>query len=301
MKGVVFREPGGPEVLRVEDVPTPVAAEGQVLVRTEAIGMSYYETAMRAGVFPYPVPLPVVFGFEAAGLADDGRRVVVFDMTGGAYAEVMASPPAAMTVIPDGLSATDAVAVAGQASTAAVVLKAAELTGGETILIESAAGPVGGYLAQLARRQGVKTIIGTAGGAAKIAHALKNGFDEVIDHNADGWQQTVPADIDVIFECIGGESARKMLPALKSGTGRMIGYGLISGSFPAIEATDLEPRGLRYSRASMENPPVREMLNLAVNGELTPLIDSVLPLEQAAEAHRRYEARLATGKIVLVP
>ncbi|WP_163508689.1 quinone oxidoreductase family protein [Fodinicola acaciae] len=294
MKGVVFREPGGPEVLRVEDVPKPVPADGQLLVRTEAIGMSYYETMLRSGGFPFPVPLPVVFGFEAAGIAD-GRRVVAFDMTGGAYAEFMVTSADKVTDVPDGLSAADAVAVAGQASTAAVVLEHAKLTGGETILIESAAGPVGGYLAQLARRAGVARIIGTAGGPAKIEHALKVGFDEVVDHNVEGWQSRL-SGIDVVFECIGGESAKKTLSVLKSDTGRMVGYGLISGSFPDIDENDP-----RYSRASMDNLPAREMLELAANGDLTPLIDSVMPLEKAADAHRRYENRLATGKIVLVP
>lgn len=273
MKGVVFREPGGPEVLRVEDVPAPVAGDGQLLVRTEAIGMSYYETSMRAGIFPFPAPLPAIFGLEAAGVVVggelDGTRVVVMDMTGGAYAEFMAAPTEAVTVAPEGMSAADAVAIAAQASTAILQLQKAKLTGGETILIESAAGPVGGYLAQLARRQGATRIIGTAGGPAKIKHALKNGFDEVIDHNVDGWQESVPRDIDVIFDCIGGESAKRLLPALKAG-GLMIAYGLISGSFAAVDPADLDPRDLRLVRAGIEPPPIREVLDLAATGNLTP-------------------------------
>ncbi|WP_163572961.1 quinone oxidoreductase family protein [Fodinicola feengrottensis] len=173
MRAIVMRRTGGPEVLRLEDVPVPVPAAGEVLVKTEAIGASYPETLLRSGAFPVPGGLPAVAGIEAAGtvaaVGDGvdagmiGRRVVLMDTCGGAYAEFCASPLSAITEIPDGLSAVDAVAVGGMAATALAVLQDAELAGGETVLIESAAGQVGGYLAQLARRAGAGRIIGTAG------------------------------------------------------------------------------------------------------------------------------------------
>lgn len=313
MRAIVMHRIGGPDVLQAEDVPAPVPAANQMLIRTEAIGMSYYETAMRAGIFPFPVPLPAVFGFEAAGTVMEvgpgadpalaGAQVVVMDMTGGAYAELLAAPAEAVTPVPDGLSAADAVAVAAQAATAACVLDQAGLVGGETVLIESAAGAVGGYLAQLARRRGVARIIGTAGGRAKLEKARERGFDEVVDHSEPGWQSRVPRGVDVVFECIGGTSARLLLDALTPGTGRMVAYGLISGDWPAVEPADLEPRGLSLVRASMaEVDGARsEVLALAARGELTPLVDSTLPLAEAAKAHQRFEDRLAAGKIILLP
>jgi NADPH:quinone reductase-like Zn-dependent oxidoreductase len=304
---MVLRRTGGPEELRLEDVPVPTPGDGQLLVRTEAIGMSYYETLLRRGVFPFPEGIPAVFGFEAAGTVTEvgdgvdatlvGSRVVAFDMSGGAYAEFMAVSSDAATVIPDGLSSADALAIAAQATTAAVVLDQSGLVKGETVLIESAAGSVGGYLAQLARRNGAGRIIGTAGGPRKIEYARKLGFfDEIVDHNVDGWQARVPTGIDIIFECIGGESAKLLVPALTAGTGRMVPYGLISGSRPAVDKEHLVD-------VRMEAPAEvrREVLDLAVRGELRPLIDSTLPLAEAAKAHQRFADRVATGKIVLVP
>src|ERR1700733_7695954 len=121
MRAVVMHEPGGPEVLQLEEVPVPVTGAGQVLIRAEAIGVSYSEIPMRAGVFPPPAPLPLTFGLEAAGVvtaigsgadpALQGRRVVVLSTTFGAYAEYLAVPATSVTVVPDGIGAADAVAV----------------------------------------------------------------------------------------------------------------------------------------------------------------------------------------------
>src|SRR5437016_1431968 len=121
MRAVLLPENGGPEVLKLEEVPTPSAGPGQVLVRAEVTGVAYYELLMRQGQFPMPSGLPAVFGFEAAGEVvetgegvDDGlrgRRVAIMSTTGGAHAEYVAVPAEAVTLIPDGVSAADAVAV----------------------------------------------------------------------------------------------------------------------------------------------------------------------------------------------
>src|SRR5262249_10939046 len=160
----------------------PALAPGQVLVRTEAIGVGYYETPLRSGVFPYPGPLPAVFGFEAAGTVTEtgdgvdpalaGSRVVVMNLTGagGTYAEYVATGAATLAPIPDGVSAVDAVSVAVQGAVALTLLRTAQLTGTESVLVEVAGGGVGGYLTQLARTYGAARVIGTAGSAVKRDH-----------------------------------------------------------------------------------------------------------------------------------
>jgi NADPH2:quinone reductase len=211
MRAIVLHETGGPEALKLEDVPEPAPGPGQVVVRTEAIGVSYTEAALRAGVFPPPVPLPAVFGLEAAGVVTEtgegvdpglnGRRVTVLSTSLGSYAEYLTATADTLAFIPDGLSSPDAVAVANFGAVALCLLRSARLTGGETVLVEVAAGGVGGYLTQLARENGAKRVIGTAGSQAKRDYARSIGADEVIDHNAAGWT-TALADGSVDWSSI---------------------------------------------------------------------------------------------------
>jgi NADPH:quinone reductase len=173
MRAIVMRETGGPDVLRLEDWPVPAAAPGEVLVATEAIGVNFVETRIRAGALlpMWPATLPDVPGGEAAGTvvavgegvdpARTGTRVATMGGS-GAYAEYLTTPAEAAIAIPDSLSAEAAVAVAAQGATALALLRAAALTGREAILVESAAGGVGGYLLQLAREHGAHRVIATA-------------------------------------------------------------------------------------------------------------------------------------------
>src|SRR5271154_950488 len=120
MRAIVLREAGGPDNLKLEDVPIPVPAPGQVLIKTEAIGVSYTESVMRSGTFP--LELPLTFGIEAAGVITGtgggvdtsllGRRVVAMSISQGCYAEYVAVPLEAVTEIPEAVQADDAVAVA---------------------------------------------------------------------------------------------------------------------------------------------------------------------------------------------
>jgi NADPH:quinone reductase-like Zn-dependent oxidoreductase len=269
-----------------------------------------------------PVPLPVVFGFEAAGTvtavgegADPalvGRRVVVMSFTGGSYAEYVAVPAETATLIPGALSAAEAVAVAVQAAVALSLLRAARLTGGESVLIEVASGGVGGYLTQLARDYGAGRVVATAGGPAKRERALEQGADAVLDHTDPGWPDEVRealagSDLDVVFESIGGASAKRLLDVLTPGSGRIMFYGVLDGE-PALTPSDLLYRGLTLvgcGGLTAWGERVRaaraEVLDLAARGRIRPLLDRTLPLADAAEAHRRIEDRAALGKIILVP
>jgi NADPH:quinone reductase-like Zn-dependent oxidoreductase len=323
MRAIVMREPGGPEVLALAEVPVPAAGPGQVLVRTEAIGVSYYETLMRAGAYPMPNPVPSVFGFEAAGTVTAvgsgvaptlvGSRVCVWNMTAsGSYAEYVAAPLETTVPIPDGLSSTDAVAVVVQGAVALCLLRAAQYAGGESMLVEAGAGGVGGYLIQLARRQGAGRIVATASSPAKRRRALELGADLVEDHTDPDWPDRVRealagATVDVLFEAIGGTSTRRHLDALTPGTGRIVIYGRLSGEPPALTTDEVAARGLTLIRGSGGDWVQRvqdaraEALELAAAGEIRSMVDGPLPLAGAAEAHHRIEDREAIGKVVLTP
>ncbi|MEU8195420.1 zinc-binding dehydrogenase [Microbispora amethystogenes] len=321
MRAIVMHKTGDPEVLTLEEVPTPVPGPGQVLVRTEAVGVAYYETAMRSGLFPMPRPLPSVFGFEAAGVVTEvgkgvdggltSRRVAIMNATGeGTYAEYVTAAADALVPVPDSLTATDAVAVAVQGALAMTLLRTAGLTGTETVLAEVAGGGVGGYLTQLARPMGAARVLATAGSPAKRELARELGADDVFDHTDPGWTERLReagGPVDVVFESLGGASAGRVLDAMTPGTGRMLLYGLLGGP-PAVTPMDLLQRGLTLvgcggpeSWMSRVLAARAEVLDLAARGGLRSQVDSVLPLADAAEAHRRIEARTAVGKVVLVP
>jgi NADPH:quinone reductase-like Zn-dependent oxidoreductase len=317
MRAIVMHQTGGPEVLKLEEVPQPAAGPGQLVIRTEAIGVSHTEAALRAGGFPLPAPLPAIFGFEAVGVVTEtgdeagkeltGRRVVVMNTGLGAYAEYVAAQADTATLVPDGLSSADAVAVANFGAVALCLLRAARLTGTETVLVEAAAGGVGGYLTQLARELGAARVIGTAGSEAKREYARGIGADDVFDHTDPGWPAKLgEGTIDAVFESLAGETTAKLLDALTSGTGRILLYGLLTGA-PTITPLDLMTRGLTLTGCAGLDWLARvqaaraDVFDLVARGRLKPQIDTVLPLADAARAHERFDARVALGKVILTP
>ncbi|MBO2451809.1 zinc-binding dehydrogenase [Actinomadura barringtoniae] len=303
-----MHETGTPEVLVPEEVEAPTPSPGQVLVHTEIVPVAFYETLLRSGTFPFPRPLPTTFGFEAVGTLN-GQRVFLMDLnSSGTYAEHVATSPENLTPIPENVSSEDAAAITVQGAVTLGLLQKAALTGNETVLIEVASGGVGGYLTQLARAYGAGRIIATAGGPAKAAAVRDLGADTVLDHTDPTWpEQLKEGEVDLVFDSIGGDSTKTLLPALARGTGRILQYGVLNGP-PAITAADLIPRGLTLTACSSEGPWLDtveaakpEALKLVAEGRLKPRIDETLPLAEAAEAHRRIEARTPTGKLLLRP
>ncbi|MFJ4650692.1 zinc-binding alcohol dehydrogenase family protein [Nocardia sp. NPDC088792] len=326
MKAIVLHEPGGPEALRLQEIPVPEADAGQVLVRTEAIGVSFHETLMRAGVFPMPSGPPATFGFEAVGVVtavgDEvdagliGQRVFVMYGGGGqfgsgTYAEYCTAPVATLTPIPEDLPGPDALTLGVQGAVALALFHTAGLTGAENVLIEVAGSGIGAYLTQLVRDRGAHRIVATAGTSAKRDRAKALGADVVVDHTDPAWPEQVRAALgaerlDLVFESLGGPGT-ELLDTLTPGTGRILLYGLLNGA-PDYTPLDLLIRGLTVvgcggltGWADRVAAARTEAFALASAGLLTPLIEEVLPLAAAAEAHRRLENRTATGKLVLVP
>ncbi|WP_039798992.1 quinone oxidoreductase family protein [Nocardia araoensis] len=322
MQAIVMTAPGSPDVLVAADVPAPRAGAGEVVIRAEAIPVLYPETKLRSGEFPLGAPLPLVFGFQAAGVVTEvgaqvdpaliGRRVVVSTQGSGAYAEFVAAPADSVASIPDGLSFVDAAAVLMNGSVAIPLLETAALTGTETVLIEAAATGVGSALVQLAKEFGAARVIGTAGGSDKAAHARKSGADEVIDHNDPEWTTGLReildgATVDVVFDSIGGASAAGLLDLMTPLRGRMLGYGWLAGAPAQVSASDLLMRGLTFTGCAGPDWLNRvaqartAVLARAAAGGLDSPIEAVLPLDQASRAHRLLEERAVLGKIVLRP
>ncbi|MGY2026700.1 quinone oxidoreductase family protein [Nocardia gipuzkoensis] len=322
MQAIVMTAPGSPDVLVPREVPAPRAAADEVVIRAEAIPVLFPETKLRSGEFPLGAPLPLVFGFQAAGIVTEvgtqvdpaliGQRVVVSTRGFGAYAEFVAAPADSVASVPDGLSTVDAAAVLMNGTVAIPLLETAALTGDETVLIEAAATGVGSALTQLAKEFGAARVIGTAGGPEKAARARELGADEVIDHNDPAWttrlRETLGgATVDVVFDSIGGESASGLLDFMTPLRGRMLGYGWLSGAPAQITATDLIMRGLTYTGCAGPEWLNRvaaartTVLARAAAGGLDPMVEAVLPLDQASHAHRLLEDRAPLGKIVLRP
>lgn len=321
MQAIVVTAVGEPEVLQLRELPDPHPGPGEIVVRATAIPVLYPEIALRTGVFPMPAEFPAIFGFQAAGSVAEigngvdpallGARVIAATMGSGAYAEKVCVPAESAIVVPEGLSIDEAAAVLMGGSVAMTLLRRAALTGAETILVQAASAGVGGYLTQLAREFGAKRIIATAGGT-KTEDARALGADEVIDHRDPNWPQRLrevlgDSTIDVAFEAIGGPAAADLLDLMTPLHGRMLGYGSLSGAPAPITASDLLARGLTYTGCAGSAwlgavaATRAEVLERAAEGTIRPLIDRILPLEQAARAHRLVQDCATTGTIILRP
>ena len=322
MRAIVMHQTGGPEVLRLEEIPAPEPGPGQLLVRVEAIAVSSFEAQLRAGSLPLPGGLPAVPGAEAAGTvtrtgagADErlaGKRVAVVTGGRGSYAEYVAVPAAMATEIPGGLPAADAVAVA-PGGVALGLLDKAALRPGDTVLAEAGASAVGSYLIQLAREAGAGKVIATAGTPARREHVRALGADIVLDHTGQAWPQALRealdgATVNVAFESIGGPAAQQVAGTLTPGTGRMVCYGNLSGEPAVIDLAVLRASGTTatgcggpawFTHVLTRTRP--EIFRRALDGRVRALTDSVMPLEEAAKAHQRIEDRAAQGGIILVP
>lgn len=318
MRAILLTALGGPEVLVPAEVPRPVPGAGRILVRAEAIPVLHPELALRSGVFPLTAEPPVVFGYQAVGTVAEvgadvpdtllGTRVAVTTDGVGAYAEFVEAAAQTAVAVPDGLTSAAAAAAGMPGSVALPLLERAALTGSETVLVQAGATGIGAALVQLAKANGARRVLATAGGAAKAARAAELGADAVLDHSDPAWpEQLTAASVDVVFDSIGGPATARLLPALTPGTGRILSYGWLSGAPAELTAAQLIPAGLTVTacagpawsaRVAAARPAA---LALAAAGTFDPGVGAVLPLEQAAEAHRGLERRTELGRPILVP
>jgi len=321
MKAIRVHELGGPEVLRYEEVPLPEPQAGQAVVKIEAIGLNYIDCNFRIGA--YKAVLPFIPGMEAAGTVtatDPGVadvRVgdrVVYAPHMGAYAEYAVVPAERLVRIPDGLDARSAAAALLQGMTAHYLAASTyPLKEGDTALVHAAAGGVGSLLIQIAKMRGAR-VFGTVSTQEKAQLARAAGADAVIlytdqDFAAEVMRLTNATGVNVVYDSVGKTTFDQSLKCLAV-RGVLALFGQSSGPVPPVDPLRLwknsvfltRPALADYTRTRAELlERASDVLGWVMSGKLQLRISQILPLQEAAEAHRLLQARKTTGKVLLVP
>jgi NADPH2:quinone reductase len=323
MKAIRFSKPGGPDVLKLEDIELPPPGPGQVRVRHTVIGVNFIDTYQRSGL--YPVPLPSGLGLEAAGTVDAlganvqslkiGDRVAYCSGPIGAYAEANNVP--ADRVVKLSAAITDEVAAASllKGMTAQYLLKRTHaVQRGETILFHAAAGGVGLIACQWAKHLGA-TVIGTVGSESKVALAKENGCDHVLSTHDSDWPKklrelTDGKGVPVVYDSIGKETWGGSLDCLAV-RGLMVSFGNSSGAVPAFEPGILAGKGslyltrptlAHYTRDAQElQATANDLFDVIGSGIVKITIHQRFALAEARAAHEALHSRNTTGATVLIP
>ncbi|AXY78756.1 quinone oxidoreductase [Paraflavitalea soli] len=323
MKGIRVHQHGGPEVLSYEEVSINQPGRGEVLVRNRAIGLNFVDTYFRTGAYTPPA-LPFLPGNEGAGeVMAVGAGVedfapgdrVAYVMTLGAYAEESIVPARFLVHLPDGIDFETGAAMMLKGLTAQSLLRRAfRVEAGHTVLIHAAAGGVGLILTQWAKHLGA-TVIGTVGSPEKAALARKNGCDYVINYHLEDFAARVREitdgrGCDVVYDGIGKATFEGSLDSLRP-LGYFVSFGSASGAIEAFDIMLLMKKGSLFATWQLLFTHLEKRENmLAMSEELFAVVSSGavkipihtrLPLSEAAEAHRRLEARETTGATILLP
>ncbi|MEU4294262.1 zinc-binding dehydrogenase [Kribbella sp. NPDC026596] len=324
MKAIRLHAFGPAENLRFEEVPDPVPGPGMVLIQVEAAGVHLVDTMIRAGTTgggPIPVPeLPTIPGREVTGRVTavgpevdpswTGKRVVVhLGMVPGGYAERAVAKVESLYELPDHVDAAQAVAAIGTGRTTAGILAQARLTADDVVLVTAAAGGIGSYLVQAARNVGA-TVIGLAGGPAKVRLVRDLGAQFAADYRDPGWVSALRDDlgdraVTVLLDGVGGESGQRAFELLGVG-GRVLMFGWSGGGPIQLTTADLMSRGLTadWSIGPKLMPRLREFEKAALEETFTGRWEALIttfPLSEAATAHQALEDRATTGKVILTP
>ncbi|MCP9206007.1 quinone oxidoreductase family protein [Streptomyces sp. NEAU-Y11] len=309
MRRVRFHAHGGPEVLRVEETESPTPAPGELLVRTEAIGVTLPGVRrVREGTAPLPGALGGEVAGEVLALGEGvtgfaaGDRIVGISFS-CAYAEVTTAASFTASRIPEGATAVDAVALVRGGHVALAALATAEPAPGGSVLITGAAGGVGHLAVQLARLQGASRVVAAVGSRDKTGFLRDLGADEVVMYGDDSWGEPV----DTALDGVGGEILPRALTAVAPG-GRLVFFSSGGGTVPAREllSGSRTITGLTMARFAQTRPELygrhrSELWRLFAEGRLRPAVHTALPLEEAAKAHAVIESRTNLGKVVLLP
>jgi NADPH:quinone reductase len=322
MRAVQITEFGGPDVMRLTDLPAPEPDAGSVLIDVHAAGVNYADTHQTEDSYLAPQSLPMVPGGEVVGIARDGdlagRRVVALLPGGGGYAEQAVAPAALTFAVPDAVGDAQALALIVQGTTAWYLLRTfGRLTPGESVVIHSAAGGVGTIAVQLARHWGAGRIVGTATGPEKAELARSLGAAEVVDLSATTTAAQVTAALreanggrraDVVLEMTGGHVFDGSFDALAP-LGRLVTFGMASRTPPsaiqpaALLATSRTVSGFWLVHALRTEgglgPVLEELFSMITAGRLRPVVGGSYPLAEAARAHEELLSRRTVGKLVL--
>lgn len=321
MKAIVLHEHGGPEVLKLEERPTPEPGPGQALLQVAATGVNFIEIYQREG--RYKLPLPCGIGGEGAGtvvaVAPDVTEVKVGDRVAwldgaGSYATHTVIPAAKLAPVPTDVTLEQAAAAMVQGLTADVLTSRTHaLKPGDCILVHAAAGGAGQMLCQIAAMRGA-TVIGTVSSEAKAQVAHEAGAVETIiytkqDFEAEVMRITGGRGVNVVYDSVGKDTFDKSLACLAP-LGHLVLFGQSSGFVPLFDPMRLARGSLSLTRpivfhyVAARDDLLRhaaQVLGWIAAGKLRLHINRMYLLEQAAEAHIALASRQTTGKLLLIP
>ncbi len=322
MKATVIYENGPPEVLRYEDVPDPACPAGCVVVEVEAISIEGGDLLARAG--SAPMSTPHIVGYLCAGTVIEvgsgvgqpvtGEKVVALNAD-GSHAARRAVPAAMTWPVPEGLDAAAAACIPVALGTAHECLfEAADLKGGQSVLIHGGAGGVGMGAIQLAKRIGA-TVIATASSDQKLERLKSLGLEHGINNASESFPDRVREltdgrGVDVILDSTGGRTLIEGVEALAY-RGTLVSVGVAARAGSEIEAKSLWTKnntlrgvylgGALLAEYARVHPMISTLIERVAAGELLVEIDRSYPLAEAAAAHSYLESRSAFGRVVLVP
>jgi NADPH2:quinone reductase len=324
MRRVRYHTHGGPEVLTIEEAGVPEPGPGQVLIRTEAIGVNYVDVQLRRETSPESIyfrTLPATLTGDVVGTVERvgpeadpalvGTRVAV--LLEDAYADHVVAGTDWLVGVPEALDAGAASMLPTVGAVALGTLRTGRLTAGDTVLVTAGAGAIGHLAVQLAKRQGAGTVIATAGSPAKLRFLEELGADVAIDHTRSDWAERVraaaPGGVDLALEAVGGAMLHQSIELLAP-FGRVVVYGAAAG-----DLTSVPVRGLfslktvagfsllawRAAGTDQARADIAELTGLLETGGLLAAAETRLPLAEVVQAHRLLEERAVLGRLILVP
>ncbi len=323
MRAIRMHGTGDPWVLKSEEVPIPEAGRNEVLIRLRAAAVNRIDLLLREGRTPIGKGMPHILGTDGAGAvvrggggdARSGDRVLVTGDTlgrlrDGTYAEYVIVPNSMVIPIPAEMRYEDAVAM-GTSSLAAwqALVDRADLMPGQWVLIHAAGSGVGASAIQIAKLLGAR-VIATAGADAKLEYARELSADAVFNYGRGDFAAQVRSvtnnrGVDVVIDTVGGEIFRRSLECLAMG-GKLVAVGMVGGAEVQVDLRKIIPRGISVVGVNPGSLPpyqaadrYRQIHQLVLQGRLHPVIDRILPLAKAAEAHHLLTQRQNFGKIIL--
>ncbi|HWJ76385.1 MAG TPA: NAD(P)H-quinone oxidoreductase [Kaistia sp.] len=324
MAAIAIEKPGAPDVLRLVDRPLPGPGAGEILIRVAASGVNRPDIFQRQGHYPPPKGASDLPGLEvsghiaALGAGATGHAIgdaVTALLSGGGYAEYALASAGCALPVPGGLSLVEAAALPETVFTVwHNVFERGGLLEGETLLVHGGTSGIGTTAIQIAAARGAR-VIATAGSADKCAACIRLGASVAINYRDEDFVEATKAatdgrGADVILDMVGGDYvARNMAAAAEDG--RIVQIAFLGGSDIHLDAQRLMTRRLTWTGSTLRARPVafkerlaaavrREVWPLIEAGHVRPLIDSTMPLRDAARAHERMESSDHIGKIVLL-
>lgn len=325
-RAVCIAHPGGPEAMRLVELPIGEPGPGEIRIRHQACGLNFIDVYHRSGL--YPLPLPAGLGMEGAGIVEAvgegvthlraGDRAAYASAPPGSYCEARVMPARCVVRLPDGIGVETGAALMLKGLTVQYLLKKTlpqgGLNPGDFVLFHAAAGGVGLIACQWARALGLQ-LIGTAGSDEKCALALRNGAAHAINYRREDFVARVKditggKGVKAVYDSVGLDTFEKSLDVLRP-FGLLVNFGNASGKAPPVDLGTLAAKGSLYvTRPTLFTHIATRVATQAMADDLFAVVASgavKIPVERryalddVAQAHRDLEARLTTGCSVLLP